>query len=193
MATDQREAWLEKMMPYVTTHFESVGYKVPKDIRVSCGWPHKGGIAKRKQRIGECWDSKLTTDNHFLIFISPILDEPVKVVGVLIHEVVHAVVGLKVSHKKPFATCAAMVGLTAPWTGTGETDELKSTIKGWIAKVGPYPHGAIKPRAMQAEQEKGRMLLLECECGLKIRSTQKWIDLYGQRWPCACGSKLVVQ
>ncbi|KKL44815.1 hypothetical protein LCGC14_2361940, partial [marine sediment metagenome] len=117
-------------------------------------------------------------------------DDPIRVVGVIVHEVVHAVVGLKCGHKGAFGKCAAAVGLTKPWTATGETDELKTSIRDWIDPLGPYPHGALS--LITTPKEVGRMLLLQCECGLKIRTTQKWIDAYGSEWPCPCGSKLIV-
>lgn len=185
-----REVWLDRLMPMIREHFNGAGYSVPSAIRLTCGWPHKGGVGQKKRRIGECWDSKASTDDHFQIFISPTLDDLTIVVGTLIHEVVHAVVGLHAGHKKPFSDCAKAVGLTPKWTATGQTDELKATIKQWTEQIGPYPHGALRASAMDEKKEKGRMLLLECECGLKIRSTQKWIDEYGTEWPCPCGSVL---
>lgn len=178
-------------MPYITEHFAEAGFECPENISLTCGWPSKMGLGRKKMRIGECWDSKAATDGKFHIFISPVLDKPVQVVGVLIHEIVHAVVGLKAGHKKPFARCAAAVGLVKPWTATTETPELKAKIRGWVDLVGPYPHGALKPKVLAKEGEKGRLLLMECDCGLKIRTTRTWLDTYGTEWPCPCGAKLV--
>jgi hypothetical protein len=187
----QREAWLNAMLPFIREHFKSFGFEAPENVRYSCGFPSKSALGRKKLRIGEVWDAECTDDKHFLIFVSPLIGCPVKAVGVQIHEIVHAVVGLKHGHKKPFARCAGMVGLTKPWTATGESDALVATIKSWVEKVGPYPHGALTPR-MAEKADKGRLLLLECECGLKIRSTQKWIDEYGTEWPCPCGERLRV-
>ena len=72
-----------------------------------------------------------------------------------------------------------------------ETDELKASIREWIESLGGWPHGHLAPPTKKTK-EVGRMLLLQCECGLKIRTTQKWIDEYGPEWPCPCGSKLIV-
>lgn len=190
-AITEREAWLNAMRPFINAHFKAVGFDVPPLIRFSCGWPSKGGLGNKKRVIGQVWDDTCTTDKHFLIFISPTLDDPIRVVGVQIHEVVHAVVGLAAKHKKPFSSCAAMVGLTPKWTATGESEALKATIAEWVKAVGPYPHGALNPGMGLDKPEKGRMLLLECECGLKIRTTQKWLDAYGPEWACPCGQTLV--
>lgn len=188
-----REVWFDRLMPDIRQHFADVKFEVPENIRFSCGWPHKNGCGAKKRTIGQCWDTTASTDGFFQIFISPTLGDPVKAVGVQIHEIAHAVVGLKHGHRKPFADCAKAVGLTPKWTATGESDELKAKIGVWIERIGPYPHGALRASAIDKDKEKGRMLLLECGCGLKIRSTQKWVDQYGQSWPCPCGSVLLLE
>lgn len=191
MKIENREHWLNLMLTtYIRSHFKDAGYEVPTNVRFTCGFPSKMALSNTKRRIGECWDDKASADGTFEISISPVLDNSVRVVGVQIHEVVHAVVGLKHGHKKVFGECAAAVGLTKPWTATSETDELKTKIQGWVDRLGPFPHGALSARVLERKAEKGRMLLMQCGCGLKIRTTQKWIDAYGEEWNCMCGGML---
>lgn len=186
-----REGWLDMMLArFITKHFAEAGYTVPDKVRLTCGWPHKGGVGSRKRRIGECWSPKCSLDGSHQIFISPVLDDPIKVLGVLIHEVVHAVVGVEHGHKKPFSKCAAAVGLTPKWTATGESEELVAKIKTWLSKVPAYPHAMLDKNAVKEQKQGTRMLLMQCECGLKIRTTQKWLDEYGPTWPCPCGGEL---
>lgn len=185
-------------MPMIQLHFnewphkgpiakQNHGYVVPDNIRVACGWPHKGGTAKRKRTIGQCWSTSCSNDKTFEIFISPYLAEPTRVLGVLIHEVVHATVGLDKGHKEAFGLCAGAVGLTKPWTATGEGPELVEELKLWLLQLGPYPHSALDAHMIDKAKDGTRMLLLECEaCGCKIRTTQKWLDDYGFEWPCPC-------
>lgn len=188
--SELREQWLTRAMPDIEKLFKDAGYEVPGKIRVSCGWPHKGGCGQRKRTLGQCWDKVCSTDAHWHIFISPTIEDSSRALDILIHEVVHTVVGLKAGHKKVFAACAKAVGLKGPWTKTTATPELDEKLKKLIARIGKYPHGALKPAAVDKTQEKGRMLKLECVCGLKVRSTQKWIDTYGSSWPCPCGDRL---
>lgn len=186
-----REDWLTRLLDRsLRDHFQRAGYKVPENIRVTCGFPSRSGLSKKNRTIGECWDASASEDGKFQVSVSPTLSDPIKVAGVIVHEVVHAIVGLKCGHKGPFSKCAAAVGLMKPWTATGETDELKASIREWIEPLGAYPHGALS--VVSRSKEVGRMLLLQCECGLKIRTTQKWIDEYGPEWPCPCGSRLIV-
>lgn len=189
-AVVNREHWMNLMVPHIREHFQAAGFEVPTNMRFTCGFPSKRPLGAKRRSIGECWPTSATTDQVHEICVSPVLADPMKVVGVQVHEVVHAVVGLDKKHGAGFALCAGRVGLVKPWTATTESDELKAAIKGWVDRVGPYPHGALTPLALAAKGEKGRMLLLSCECGLKVRSTQKWIDRYGEEWPCPCGEKL---
>lgn len=190
-SVDQREQWLVRAMPLVTELFKDNKYEVPDNIRVSCGWPSKLGLGMKTRRIGECWDKTCTTDDHWQIFISPVLDDPSRVLDILIHEVVHVVVGVKAGHRKPFSDCAKSVGLLGPWTKTTAGEPLKEILTGWIEEIGPYPHGALKPSAVAKKAEPTRCLLMECVCGVKIRTTAKWMDVHGYRWPCPCGGELV--
>lgn len=185
-----REEWLTAALwKFVDAHFIAQGYDVPPNIRVACSLPSKLALPGKKQRIGECWSSSASTDEHFEIMISPFLDDGSRVLDILIHEVVHATVGSKVGHRKPFSQCAKKVGLVKPWTATHATDDLKVELAGWLKELGPYPHARLSFSPKDKEQKQStRMLLMECSaCGCKVRTTRKWIDEYGPVWLCPCG------
>ncbi len=201
-----REAWLvSALWGFIDAHFTAAGYDVPSNIRVTCGWPAKHALARRTMRIGECWDVSMSDDKTFEISVSPALDEPLRVLDVLIHEVIHATVGLEHGHRAPFSKCAKRVGLLKPWTTTTASDDLKITLAGWLKILGTYPHAALGvrygvtpdgkvdktiillPKSSNPSQ-KTRMIKLECgECGCIIRTSNKWLVEYGQAWPCPCG------
>jgi hypothetical protein len=155
-------------------------------------------------------------DGTFEISVSPVMADPLRVLGILIHEVVHATVGLAAGHRSAFSQCAAKVGLTSPWTGTGETDDLKIEMASWLKYLGPYPHAALSTSGVIIRDEEGkpkldkfgnpllpictnppqstRMRLLHCtECDCKVRTTRKWIMKYGESWDCPCGGQLMSQ
>lgn len=184
-----REQWLNEAMPMVRTHFADAGYTVPDHVRISTGWPSKQATGQ-KQRIGEAWHTECSGDGVHEVIISLSLDDPVKILGVLIHEVVHVTVGVEHGHKKPFADCAKAVGLTKPWTATGETEELQQKLQKWAKKLGQYP-GAKVDTGPQQKKQPTRLQKLECaDCGCVIRVTTKWIEEYGA-FDCPCGDKLL--
>lgn len=186
-----REVWLHEAMTFVRQHFKDAGYDVPEHVRVGTGWPSRGGLAKKKRTIGQAWSNKCSGDGTHEIIISVYLDDPIRVLGVLIHEVIHVTVGVEHGHKKPFTDCMKAVGLDGKPTATTESAELVERMKPWADALGPYPHAKLD--GLVKDTQGTRMLLMECDCGLKIRTTQKWIDTYGPRWGCPCGSDLVLQ
>ena len=110
MQTLNREAWLGMMTEqYIKPHFTAKGYTIPDNIRMSCAFTSKGATGKR---IGECWSNESSQDSTFEIFIHPAIADSSRVADILIHELVHATVGLQAGHGKAFKQCAQSVGLT---------------------------------------------------------------------------------
>lgn len=197
MATHStREAWLTTALwSFIDQHFIAAGFEVPSNIRVSCSFPSTRALAPKRTRLGECWAKSESTDGTFEILVSPILDDPIRVLGVLLHEVVHTTVGLDVRHQGPFVKCAAAIGLIPPWVAAVESEDLKVEIASWLKSLGVYPHARLNPTFLMnhiGPKQTTRMRPLECDkCGCKIRTTWKWMKLHGFVWPCPCGHILV--
>lgn len=159
---------------------------MPANVRVSVGFPYAG----KNKALGECWDTKHSADQAHEIFITPKLADPMAILSVLVHELVHTVVGVKAKHKKVFKQCAAKIGLEGKATSTCAGVELTVALHSINAQLGPYPHGALLP--VKKDKQTTRLLKLECkDCGCVIRTTQKWLDEYPQDWPCPCGGKYI--
>jgi hypothetical protein len=192
-ATDNavnREAWLARAVEVMTPLFEAQGYKVPP-VRVSCGWPSSRGLSDKKRAIGECWDTEAAKDGVNQIFISPYLDQSTAdatLLATLVHEVVHAVVGIKVKHGKAFRKCALAVGLDGKMTATFAGEALKATIAQWEAQLGKYPHAQLDSLKRPTKKQSTRMIKCECSCGYTVRTTRKWLDEVGAPL-CPCNKQ----
>ena len=185
-----KEQWLAEAVKLARDLFTECGYEVPEHVRISTGWPSRQAMSK-KRRIGEAWHYGCSGDGVHEVIISLYLDDPVKVLGVLIHELVHVTVGVQHGHRKPFADCAKAVGLTKPWTATGESDWLRARLEKWAKQLGQYPHAKLDGSKGEQKKQTTRMLKLECEeCGCVVRTSAKWIDEHGEDWPCPCGGTL---
>lgn len=105
--------------------------RMPAEWRVSVGEP-------QRKVIGRAW-----TGGH--IFVMATLEEPVQVLGVLLHEMIHQAVGLKHKHKGPFAQLARAVGLQGRLTAThvAEGSELHEYLSKLAMRLGPYDHKAM--------------------------------------------------
>jgi hypothetical protein len=187
--TITREEWLLKIVGIATRElFQPAGYTVPTNIRVSCGFTSKGS---KGVRIGECWSQQSSKDGTFEIFISPKLDDPSRVTDVLVHEVVHAVVGLEAKHGKLFKQCATKIGLEGKMTATVASAELNAKIKRWLERVPAYPHKELGAGLTTGPAKQStRLLKIMCPgCGYVARTTTKWVETGLPT--CHCGTEFV--
>ena len=179
-----REEWLRRLTDSLRPLFGQHGAKVPKRVRASCGWPSKRAMAKSKRRIGECWSNERSADKHHEIFISPTLSKPIKVAETLVHELVHAAIGIECGHKAPFRRLALAIGLEGKMTATHAGQELHDTLKRLTTEAGPYPHGEVS-FDQEEKKQSTRLLKVECaNCGYVVRVTQKWLDVGVPTCPC---------
>ena len=172
-----REAWLEEAMSEVSMEFRKLGFPLPKKIRVTCGFT-SGGTRKRRGGsvlIGECWDSSRSDDQAFEIMVSPVEDDPVRVLGTLVHELCHAAAGLKAGHRGDFATLARGMKLEGPLTATTVGDPFKALTAPALMRLGAYPHARLN--ADKRTKQTTRMIKCVCSCGYTVRLTAKWLSV----------------
>lgn len=187
-----REQWLEQATRKLQRSvFGPADITLP-EVRVSVGWPSKGGRAKKQTVIGQCWATKATKDDVAQLFISPTQDSGLRVLDVLAHELVHAVDDCENGHKGPFVDMIRRIGLEGKPTATTAGPELKATLERILEQLGEFPHAAIDPT--QGERKQGtRMLKVQCyDSDYIVRMTQKWIDTVGLPL-CPCHGEEMIQ
>ena len=185
-----REAWLCRAAELLKSVCEP-HFTYPERLRISCGWPSKSALAARKRRIGECWATTASKDRSAEIFISPCLDDPQLVVGVLLHELIHAGVGVECGHKGPFKRAALAIGMEGKMTETLPGPALRQRIAYLIEDLGPYPHACLDGMERAGPKKQGtRMMKVECpSCGYTVRTTAKWLEIGTPT--CPCGEQMV--
>ena len=177
MTTTNREDWLSAAVSELRPFFEAVGKPLPANVRVTCGFPSN---AKRSGAIGECWADTASADKTFEVLISPVLDDPVKVFEVLVHELCHATAGA-MNHGVNFQKVANLMHLApsptkAGWKATGQAATFAPVYGEIIKSLDAYPHAAL---SMTTKKTQGtRMLKAVCpSCGYTVRLTSKWAAL----------------
>ena len=172
-----RETYLETAVDKLAHGFRTRGGTELPAIRVSCGFP--GGRGS-KRILGSCWDANAADDRRANIFISPLLDDSVKVLETLAHELVHACVGHDEGHGPGFAALARRVGLQGRMTATFAGPELVKFIEALIANLGRYPHAKLNLAENPVKKQGTRMIKCECpKSGYSCRTTRQWLDDYG--------------
>lgn len=185
-----REKYLSECLNRLRPDFERIDFPLPEKIRVSCGWPSKSGLAAKRRRIGECWSSKCSESEHFEIFISPYLRDVVEVLATLVHEAIHAVVGVEEGHKGRFRECAVAIGLEGKMTATTAGEALTKRLQEIADEVGAYPHAKLD-KSNAPKKQTCRQLKVVCqECGCICRMSRKALDEVGPP-TCACGGQMV--
>jgi len=182
-----REAWLNQLIDKLRPDFLEAGAEIPEKVRASCGWPSQSGKARKQRRIGECWSSSSSEDEHHELFVSPVLSDPLEVGETLVHELVHAAVGTSHGHRAPFRRAATAIGLEGKMTATHAGPALRDRLEELTARLGPYPHGKVsfdsKPK------QSCRQMKVECpNCGCICRMSRRWIEVGTPT--CACGTKM---
>lgn len=192
-AYSTREAYLTDAVVEIAALFANIGEALPA-VRVSVGFA--GGRGKKNTVIGQCWKASAAADGVAQVFVSPVLDDAVQVLAVLVHELVHAVDDCQSGHKGRFAQMAKALGLEGKMTATTAGAALTASLEAIVANLGTYPHAALTPGADGVEGPKTqttRMLKVECrECGYTARTTAKWLESIGAPL-CACSGLPMAQ
>lgn len=186
-----REQWLVAGIELLKPIFKEHKYSVPDKVRVSCGFPSKNALGLKKRRIGECWSDKASAGSHFEIFISPVLKTPYEALDTLLHELIHATVGIDQGHKGEFKKCALAIGMAGKMTCCGAGEQLKPRLEGILKKLGKYPHDKLDgmTNGIKGKPAKGA-IKAKCEaCGYSITIGAKWARM---GMPiCICGEEFV--
>jgi len=195
---ETREHWLELAVLKLRPLFAEIDVELP-NVRVSVGWPSRGGVGAKKKVIGQCWKTTVAGDNVSQIFISPVLGtaneaDAIQLLGVLAHELIHAADDCESGHKGAFGKMARALGLAGKLTATvvDPDSELYRQLAVILDDLGPLPHAALNPFEMEKQRPKQgtRMLKLTCpNDGYTARTTRKWLDDLGAP-KCPCGMEL---
>lgn len=136
-----REQWLTKAVSALNTQvFDD---QMPKAWSVTCGQY----FGKNANILGTCVDAEVSTNGTTSIFISPALQDPMDVLGTLVHEMIHAVVGVQEKHGGKFKKMAIELEMSMPAKSTLPVPDtvLWTRLERLSAELGPYPHAALNP------------------------------------------------
>jgi hypothetical protein len=164
--------------------FKPKGYKVPK-VELSISWATHGNNSRNTGKakvLGQCFNTASSDKGINQVIITPNLDGTtiegtLKILGVLVHELVHAVDDCVSGHGKAFKDCALAVGLTGPMRSTGESEELEKYLKANIIKVlGKFPHAKVN--LSKGKKQSVRNIKVACNCcEFSFRTSRKNLEM----------------
>lgn len=183
-----REAWLLAGVRALIPLAAQAGAVVdPARVAISVGF------GKGRKADAVCFPSQTNAAGQHPVFVSPTNDDPVRILGYILHELGHASDDCESGHNGSFAAFHKAAGFEAPRTDSKLGPALETALKEIAIELGPYPH--VKMELSDIKKQKTYLVKMECECGLMLRVTKKWIDKYAETnpdgWPCPCGGKLI--
>jgi hypothetical protein len=183
---DSRESWLRSATVALRPYFESCGFVIPENIRFAIAFPSTG---RKGARIGECWHSSTSDDGNFEIIVRADIADPVEVLGVLVHELIHAVLPADAGHGKLYKDAAIKIGLEGKMRHAMPSQLLRPRLIELAEMLGGLPHaklnidrGRDNRPADRPKKQRTRLLKAECDgesCGYTVRITAKWVDDLG--------------
>lgn len=184
MSHTTREAWLRNAVDLIRPWFVELGATMP-EYYVTVSYPATGAKGKA---IGVC--SFHGADGKPQLLIHPKLDDEVLILATLVHEMVHAVLGWEAQHGPIFKKLAMALGLAGKMTATVPSDELETTLRTMLRRLGPYPHSKLDG-SLGGGQKKQTTRMIKVSCshdpleGYTVRTTRKWLDSLGTPM-CPC-------
>lgn len=132
-----REEYLQSVVDLFRRDLRRVGITVPR-VHISVGMTGQG------RTIGLTYARVHSPDNLNQIFISPELYETNLVIGVVGHEVCHAILNCEGGHGKKFTLLARQLGMTKPYTVITPGPIMQEKCEVIKSRLGKYPHPGFK-------------------------------------------------
>lgn len=181
---DSRESWLKAATSLLRGHFSQCGYDIPEKMRFAIAFPSTG---RKSRRVGELWHSVTSGDESYELIIRADIAEPVEVLGVLVRELVHAVVPVDAGHGKLYKDAALKIGLTGKMREAVPSPLLIPLLVEIADSLGPLPHAKLDiengPTAIaRPKKQRARLIKATCGelgCGYTVRITSKWVKDIG--------------
>ena len=149
------------------------GMVIPS-VRVGVGFPSAGASSST---LGETYSRSVAADNVNEILIRVTMSDPVEVLGVLLHELIHVGFDAKYGHGKRFQKEFTKLGFIGDPRSHTMSPELRNSLTKLSDALGAYPRKEGLEEFIKKHKQTTRLHKVICQtCSLNFRLTQKWID-----------------
>jgi hypothetical protein len=180
-----REDWLAQAIAELRSVFSALNHPLPDSIRVACGFPSSNARSAKNRAVGEHWSAKASSDNTHEILISPVIDDPVRVLGILVHELAHASTDGD-GHKGRFPALVKALSLEGKPTATVEGEKFKAEYQPLLDDLGAYPHAKLnagdEPQSARHSDAQGLLPMLRVYREAFCQVGQHWSARMPSGW-----------
>jgi len=189
------ESWLRAATNDLRSYYTDRGLTIPEKIRfaiafTSHGKPPRGAATEHARWPAECWPGLATDDGCCEIIIRADFADPLPILGILAHELVHAALP-DAKHGKDFRDAALRIGLEGAMRRALPGPVLSERLNRLAEALGPVPRARLNfdrvtlggmAVADRPKKQTTRMLKSECVaagCGYTVRVAARWISDVG--------------
>lgn len=133
MNKTQRKQWIADAVTPLRLDLESIA-PVPPDLTLHVGFPTRFDGHIPRDCMGFC-----SHNPSLQIFISATLTQPIKILAVLAHELIHASLGWGHAHDEVFEKAAREFGFVGELDAAKPGPDLRIQLLNISNTLGPYP------------------------------------------------------
>ena len=175
--------WFRTAAAELRADFAVCDATLPEKMRFNVGFTSQGKRAGRT--TGETWPASASADGTVEIIIRIDQFDPIKCLGILVHQLIHSVTGK--GHGVEFKELCLKLGMDATHGLRNATPgaRMKDRIATLAAQLGPLPLAKLDwdhDAADKPKKQVARLLKVECRgpgCGYLARVAQRWITEVG--------------
>lgn len=194
---NNRELWLTRGVEALRPYLGRTDSPLPKVVKVSCGWPSRGGLSKTKRIVGEAFGTSRSANGSHETFVSPFVSNAEDVLCVLLRELCQHCVGvdrlkaedesLRKIARAEYDSLTKRMGFVGPRGALVPNDSLRHLLRTIAGELGPYPHASLDGYE-RVEKAGTRLIKYSCpSCGFIGRSSLENITKSGPPKVCGCG------
>jgi hypothetical protein len=181
-----REQWLNRsvdiLFDVILTDEVIAPYTAPP-VRVSVA-------PMASKRLGVCHVRRISDDGHNEIFITAHIDDSIEILGVLVHELIHALDDCASGHRNYFAKVARAAGLEGKFTATTAGPQLREVLESAVKILGPIPHAKLNLKPKEKGRNNNKIV---CDsCGFQANLSRKWADRIALDAECPVCSRATI-
>lgn len=175
MVINSREEWLTLASSLILDEIIRPRIEVREslDVRVGMGFiPDTRTTGKTE---GACLPSFRSEAGFNELYISPLINDSLRCLEILAHELCHAVDDCKSNHGGLFAKAAHAIGLLRPLNETHASAELKNELASIFDLLGEIPHSKVTPAEPKQRNRNVRVVCDDHKCGFKFNTSRTQI------------------
>ena len=192
MIINSREEWLTLAADLIINELFLPKFAIRDafDVRVGMGFiPDTRTTGKIE---GACLPTYRSEAGFNEVYISPLINDSLRCLEVLTHELIHAADDCKSGHSGPFAKMAGAVGLMRPFNETHASGELKAALGSIFDVLGEIPHSKVTPAPPRQKNRNVLAVCMDNDCAFKFNTSRTQIGRVlfanGDDIPClVCG------